>query len=349
MQVLDALVHYRNEVFGHGAGRSEAFYDTQMGPLLFPAADELLSEGMIEPLGPRGSRLLYLTQIRTLESEQVEVAVREVIGLQTERSSPLTLTRLEAQVLAPNLVVLLWPGRKLPLRLDPLLLFRESELAEEVLFLNRGRNNRQVEYLSYTTGRTERDAGTAASLAKLLSCVTGQSISTHQLDTLAQQSLSETPSVEALFMPSPSIRQARSWAISELLAEIGRGGMGVVYLARQLSLGRLVALKMLPADLEGDEVSLARFRREMRALARCDHPNIVKVLSNGIMPDGRLYYAMEYVPGCDLEQVWRELSREGKSATGGASKLGDTTFARAVLDHRQPQEGARAGEQGPIR
>src|SRR6185437_418942 len=98
----------------------------------------------------------------------------------------------------------------------------------------------------------------------------------------------------------------------ELLAEIGRGGMGVVYLARQLSLGRLVALKMLPADLAGEEVSLSRFRREMRALARCDHRNIVKVLSSGAMPDpdGRLYYAMEYVPGCDLEQVWRELSRE---------------------------------------
>ena len=84
--------------------------------------------------------------------------------------------------------------------------------------------------------------------------------------------------------------------------------MGVVYLARQLSLGRLVALKMLPADLAGDEVALARFRREMRLLARCEHPNIVKVLASGTMPDGQLYYAMEYVPGCDLEQVWRELA-----------------------------------------
>ena len=91
--------------------------------------------------------------------------------------------------------------------------------------------------------------------------------------------------------------------------------MGVVYLARQLSLGRLVALKMLPADLAGDEVALARFRREMRLLARCDHPNIVKVLASGTLPDGQLYYAMEYVPGCDLEQVWRELSGEPARAT----------------------------------
>ena len=111
--------------------------------------------------------------------------------------------------------------------------------------------------------------------------------------------------------------------------------MGVVYLARQLSLGRLVALKMLPADLAGDEVALARFRREMRLLARCDHPNIVKVLASGTMPDGQLYYAMEYVPGCDLEQVWRELAGSaspGRCLDPGQQHLGQ---GRPV---GQPQE-----------
>src|SRR6185436_14284347 len=86
----------------------------------------------------------------------------------------------------------------------------------------------------------------------------------------------------------------------EVLAELGRGGMGVVYLARQLSLGRLVALKMLPADLAGDEVALARLQREMRLLARCDH-----------------------------EQLWRELC--GVPGQGDASSLGVSTWARAVL------------------
>ena len=60
LQVLDALVQYRNGVFGHGAGRFEAFYDREMGPLLFPAANELLAEGLLDLLGPRGSRLVYL-------------------------------------------------------------------------------------------------------------------------------------------------------------------------------------------------------------------------------------------------------------------------------------------------
>jgi serine/threonine protein kinase len=118
--------------------------------------------------------------------------------------------------------------------------------------------------------------------------------------------------------------------------------MGVVYLARQQSLGRLVALKMLPADLAGDAVALARFQREVRALARCDHPNIVKVLTSGTRPDGQLYYTMEYVPGCDLELVWRELS--GPDGQGMASSLGSTTWARAILSASRKQRRQAARE-----
>src|SRR5262249_24160237 len=157
---------------------------------------------------------------------------------------------------------------------------------EEALFLNRDRNGRQVEYLSYTTGRTERDRSTAAALADLLSSLTGRVIDTSQLQELSEQGLAESPSPQGL-LGGPATRTRRG--NYEILAELGRGGMGIVYLARQLSLGRLVALKMLPADLAGDEVALARFRREVRALSRCEHPNIVKVLAGGAMPDGQLF------------------------------------------------------------
>jgi WD40 repeat protein/serine/threonine protein kinase len=115
----------------------------------------------------------------------------------------------------------------------------------------------------------------------------------------------------------------------ELLSELGRGAVGVVYLARQLSLGRLVALKMLAPDMAGDEQALLRFRREIRALGRCDHPNVVKVLTSGTMPDGQLYYAMEYVPGCDLEQIWRVLVDE--QLGDDAAALGSSTWSSAVL------------------
>jgi serine/threonine protein kinase/tetratricopeptide (TPR) repeat protein len=327
MQVIDALVPYRNAVFGHGAGRFESFYENEMGPLLFPAANEMLAEGMLDVLGPRGSRLVHVAELRMLDEDRVEVGLRELIGERSARAAPVILTRAQAADLVPDRVAVLWPGRPVPLRLDPLLLYREREMGDEVLFLNRDRNGRQVEYLSYTRGEPERDRDTAPALAALLARVTGRDVAVEQLDTLAQQSVAETPSVEALIGP-PSA-PVRALGDYEILAEIGRGGMGVVYLARQLSLGRLVALKMLPADLAGDEISLARFRREIRLLAQCDHPNIVKVLASGMMPDGQLYYAMEYVHGCDLEQVWREIA--GSEQLAGSSILESSTWTRAVL------------------
>ncbi len=342
LQAFDALVQYRNGVFGHGGPRFPSFYEREMGPLLFPAVNDLLAEGTLDVLGPRGGRLVQLTELRTLEDGRVEVGLRELTGLQGERLPPLTLTAEQAAALAPGRTAVLWPGRPLPLRLDPLLTYREGELSEEVLFFNRDRNSKQVEYLSYTTGRTERDKAMAPALAALLSRVVGRAVGEDQLRALAEQSAAETPSVEALF--ADAAPAAQTVGDYEVLGELGRGGMGVVYLARQTSLGRLVALKMLPADLAGDEVALARFRREVRALARCDHPHIVKVLASGALPDGRLYYAMEYVPGCDLEQVWRELS--GPAAKGGASDLGGATLARAVRSASQKardQAVSRAG------
>jgi WD40 repeat protein/serine/threonine protein kinase len=342
LQVIHALVPYRNAVFGHGAGRFESFYEREMGPLLFPAANEMLAEGMLDLLGPRGSRLVHIAELRMLDEDRVEVGLRELVGERSARTAPVILGRAQAEAIIPDRVAVLWPGRAIPRRLDPLLLYREREMGDEVLFLNRDRNGRQVEYLSYTRGEPERDRATAPALAALLARVTGRDVGPDQLEILTQQSVAETPSVEALVGPAPVVAKAQG--DYEILAEIGRGGMGVVYLAQQLSLGRLVALKMLPADLAGDEVALARFRREMRLLARCDHPNIVKVLASGALPDGRIYYAMEYVPGCDLEQVWRELS--GSDVHGDASTLGGSTWARAVLSasrKKRQQMTARPG------
>ena len=89
-------------------------------------------------------------------------------------------------------------------------------------------------------------------------------------------------------------------------------------------------------------------------MASCDHPNIMKVLTHGTMPDGRLYYTMEYVPGADLEQIWSELA--GQTGTAPAARLGSTTFAHAVHTasgkQRQAtasryQSGASAGAASP--
>ena len=89
---------------------------------------------------------------------------------------------------------------------------------------------------------------------------------------------------------------------------LGRGGMGEVYLAQQLSLGRPVALKVLRPDLLSSPASLARFEAEAATAARLNHPNIVHIYAVG--GEGRArYIAMEYVPGWTLREY---LERKGR-------------------------------------
>jgi eukaryotic-like serine/threonine-protein kinase len=85
----------------------------------------------------------------------------------------------------------------------------------------------------------------------------------------------------------------------DLLAEIGRGGMGVVYKARHLALGRDVALKMVLAGSQAGAVELVRFRQEAEAVAKLDHPNIVEVYEVGAY-QGQSYLALEFIGGGDL-------------------------------------------------
>lgn len=93
-----------------------------------------------------------------------------------------------------------------------------------------------------------------------------------------------------------------------ILKEIGRGGMGVVYEAEQLSLGRHVALKVLPRRAAQDDVASERFQREARATAQLQHPNIVPIIDIG--NDGESsYYAMQFVRGRSLAEIQDEVRR----------------------------------------
>ncbi|MET0339860.1 MAG: serine/threonine protein kinase [Polyangiales bacterium] len=101
----------------------------------------------------------------------------------------------------------------------------------------------------------------------------------------------------------------------ELLTQIGRGGMGVVYRARQLSPSREVALKMIVSGELARESERARFRREMDILAQLDHANIVAIYDGRVEPGGQPFYTMQLVEGGSLDQaIARGVLRDAKQA-----------------------------------
>src|SRR4051794_2206518 len=92
----------------------------------------------------------------------------------------------------------------------------------------------------------------------------------------------------------------------EIVRELGRGGMGVVYEARQVSLNRRVALKVLSGGLGLTSKAVQRFHREAEAAAKLHHTNIVPVYATGEQ-DGTHFYAMELIDGPSLDHVIRQL------------------------------------------
>ena len=93
----------------------------------------------------------------------------------------------------------------------------------------------------------------------------------------------------------------------ELVRVLGRGGMGEVWLARQISLGRGVAVKVLPPRLAKDPEFVTRFEKEATALAALSHPNIIQIIDRGVAGE-HYYFVMELVEGRSLREVMRELT-----------------------------------------
>lgn len=98
---------------------------------------------------------------------------------------------------------------------------------------------------------------------------------------------------------------------------LGQGGMGSVYLARDITLDRPVAIKVINPDVSGNATLRSRFLQEARTVARLRHPNIVPVYAAG-ETDGMLYFVMEFVPGDSLRDV---LAREGALPAGRAEQI----------------------------
>src|SRR5262249_28928181 len=88
-----------------------------------------------------------------------------------------------------------------------------------------------------------------------------------------------------------------------MLGMIGRGGMGAVYKARQISLDRFVAIKLLPLEVSVDREFSDRFVREAQTMARLNHPHIISGYDLGETVEGNMYFAMECVDGVNLHEM----------------------------------------------
>src|ERR1700734_3953067 len=112
----------------------------------------------------------------------------------------------------------------------------------------------------------------------------------------------------------------------EIMAPLGAGGMGEVYRARDTKLGRDVALKMLPAEMAQDPERLGRFRREAKALAQLDHPNIVTIHSVEEC-DGIHFLTMQLVEGLPLDRLIPQGGLPVEQIVEIANALGDALAA----------------------
>jgi tetratricopeptide (TPR) repeat protein len=117
----------------------------------------------------------------------------------------------------------------------------------------------------------------------------------------------------------PRLEQLGDYRIGR---EIGHGGMGVVYEAEQVSLGRHVALKILPQNLRRDVKQRRRFEREAKAAAQLHHTNIVPVFGVG-EHEGLPYYAMQFIQGLGLDQVIKEMKRMQPGGRGSPVPAGN--------------------------
>ena len=308
LDIFDLLPAYRNKHLGHGAVALESFY-RDLGPLLLDAAEELL--GHIDTL-PSGGELVFAEEKRELEDGSIVVERIRLMG-----GLPMRLDADAVGESAPSWYTgklhISWGTAAQPLCLFPLLHGTWSDEQAEVFFLNRSSKSNMPEFLGYTSGKSIKGEGFEEDFRAFFGKVTGTLVDSGEVKRLREKSASDSPG-EA----EPISEDIQRLVGFKLFGELGKGGMGIVYLAEQETLHRFVALKTLPFEKGRDPVRQARFLREIQSLSKAESPEVVKILDSGD-ERGVLWYAMELVDGVEVSTIIEALKAaksEKKSLKG---------------------------------
>jgi serine/threonine protein kinase len=349
-ELFDRLVQYRNKVLAHAApGQLKDDFNERMAKALLEGLAEILDH--LDVLAIR--RLVYIAEVRQTYGlwlvqryELVGEAARRIASLELPRSDAARLPEAECvyseEILSgngrgrpqngPSLVAEAANLGRSPVsslrNLHPLLIY-DAE-AEELLFLNARRGKKETEYLSYTTGRTITRPDLGGEHRDLLARLLRIAVNDTQVEQWASRSHAEERPCEP-----PASPRRRTLGEFELLSELGRGGMGVVYRAWQPSLTRQVALKKLLHS--GEPKTEARFRREIRALGRVDHPHLIKIYLSGTEGD-QWFYAMELIEGVHLAAVCDRLQTSAGSAPDVDLKTWQATLGTVCEESRRAEK-----------
>jgi eukaryotic-like serine/threonine-protein kinase len=158
------------------------------------------------------------------------------------------------------------------------------------------------------------------------------------LDLVHQAGVADLVAVKARNAAADDAVAGQPLGDFKIVREIGRGGMGIVYEAIQLSLGRRVALKVLPFAATFDAKHLQRFRNEAQAAAHLHHTNIVPVFAVD-SERGVHFYAMQLIAGQSLAHVLRQVrKRAGKTIEDDEAPMPESGFSTTILHPGKPSE-----------
>jgi len=299
--LFDRLIQYRNKELGHGAAgqRSTEYYE-KSGRAFLAGVAELLEK--IDFLA--GHQLIYIGEVKKLQSGSWSVERYELIGENAKRIVSLEIPADQIDILpSPNSVHIQTNNSQdfKTSNLSPLLYYDFD--SSEFFFLNSRRGKRRAEYLCYNTGQIIQRDNLVNEQRKLLADLLKIEVDEESLNQWVDKTIHHQSDEFEIDQSSKELGDF------ELLTEIGRGGMGVVYRAWQRTLGREVALKCLLRT--GDSKSEARFAREIRSLAQVQHTNLVNIYSSGSDGD-QWFYAMELIEGAELGQLCEFLQKGPK-------------------------------------